>query len=72
MRANDLGFIGCNRNPDPSGGPWTAPPLTDRYWYPFYEKMVELDHGRPGGNIPIPMLTGGLGHKKMKGRLVVE
>ena len=40
---NQLGFIGCNLNPDPSGGHWTAPPLTDRYWYPFYEKMVELD-----------------------------
>jgi 4-oxalmesaconate hydratase len=38
-----LGFIGCNLNPDPSGGHWTAPPLTDRFWYPFYEKMVELD-----------------------------
>jgi 4-oxalmesaconate hydratase len=38
-----LGFVGCNLNPDPSGGHWTAPPLTDRYWYPFYEKMVELD-----------------------------
>ncbi len=40
---NELGFIGCNLNPDPSGGHWTSPPLTDRYWYPFYEKMVELD-----------------------------
>jgi len=40
---NEFGFIGCNLNPDPSGGRWTAPPLTDRYWYPFYEKMVELD-----------------------------
>ena len=40
---NELGFIGCNLNPDPSGGHWTAPPLTDRYWYPFYEKMAELD-----------------------------
>src|ERR1700678_879568 len=39
----ELAFIGCNLNPDPSGGHWTAPPLTDRYWYPFYEKMVELD-----------------------------
>jgi 4-oxalmesaconate hydratase len=38
-----MGFIGCNLNPDPSGGHWTAPPLTDRYWYPLYEKMVELD-----------------------------
>jgi len=30
-------------NPDPSGGYWKDPPLTDRWWYPFYEKMVELD-----------------------------
>lgn len=40
---NEFGFIGCNLNPDPSGGHWTAPPLTDRHWYPLYEKMVELD-----------------------------
>jgi 4-oxalmesaconate hydratase len=39
----ELGFIGCNLNPDPSGGHFDSPPLTDRYWYPFYEKMVELD-----------------------------
>ena len=39
----ELGFVGCNLNPDPSGGHWTSPPLTDRQWYPFYEKMVELD-----------------------------
>ena len=38
-----LGFIGCNLNPDPSGGYWTDPPLTDRWWYPLYEKMVELE-----------------------------
>ena len=40
---NELGMIGCNLNPDPSGGYWNAPPLTDKYWYPLYEKMVELD-----------------------------
>lgn len=39
----ELGFVGCNLNPDPSGGHFSAPPLTDRHWYPFYEKMVELD-----------------------------
>lgn len=38
-----LGFIGCNLNPDPGGGHFKLPPLTDRYWYPIYEKMVELD-----------------------------
>ena len=37
------GFVGCNLNPDPGGGHFTSPPLTDRVWYPFYEKMVELD-----------------------------
>lgn len=39
----ELGFIGCNLNPDPSGGKWETVPLTDRYWYPLYEKLVELD-----------------------------
>ena len=40
---NELGFVGCNLNPDPSGGHWTSAPLTDESWYPLYEKMVELD-----------------------------
>jgi 4-oxalmesaconate hydratase len=40
---NELGFIGCNLNPDPTGGMWKDPPLFDRWWYPLYEKMVELD-----------------------------
>jgi len=39
----ELGFVGCNLNPDPSGGYWTDPPLTDKWWYPLYEKMVELE-----------------------------
>jgi 4-oxalmesaconate hydratase len=39
----ELGFVGCNLNPDPSGGYWTAPPLTDKSWYPLYEAMIELD-----------------------------
>lgn len=38
-----LGFVGCNLNPDPAGGYWCDPPLTDEWWYPLYEKMVELD-----------------------------
>ncbi len=40
---NELGFVGCNLNPDPSGGYWKEPPLTDRWWYPLYEKMVQLE-----------------------------
>ncbi len=39
----ELGFVGCNLNPDPSGGHWTAPPLTDEYWFSLYEAMVDLD-----------------------------
>jgi 4-oxalmesaconate hydratase len=37
------GFVAVNLNPDPSGGYWRDPPLTDRWWYPLYEKLVELD-----------------------------
>jgi 4-oxalmesaconate hydratase len=38
------GFVGLLLNPDPGecSGVET-PPLGDRYWYPLYEKMVELD-----------------------------
>jgi 4-oxalmesaconate hydratase len=39
----ELGFVACNLNPDPSGGHWTSPPLTDEAWFPFYEKLIELD-----------------------------
>jgi len=39
----EYGFVAINLNPDPSGGHWTSPPLSDRYWYPIYEKMVEYD-----------------------------
>ncbi|HEY0826352.1 MAG TPA: amidohydrolase family protein [Ramlibacter sp.] len=37
------GCVGINLNPDPSGGHWKEPPLTDKWWYPIYEKMVEYD-----------------------------
>jgi 4-oxalmesaconate hydratase len=39
----EFGFVGCNLNPDPSGGHWSDPPLFDKWWYPLFEKMVELD-----------------------------
>ena len=39
----EFGFVGFNLNPDPSGGHWDSPPLGDRYWYPIYERMCELD-----------------------------
>jgi len=41
---NELGFIGCNLNPDPTGGMWKDPPLHDKaWWYPLFEKLAELD-----------------------------
>ncbi|MFC0527501.1 amidohydrolase family protein [Phytohabitans kaempferiae] len=39
----ELGFVGCNLNPDPSGGFWSGRPLTDPAWFPLYEVLVELD-----------------------------
>lgn len=38
-----MGFVGCQVNPDPSGGHWNGPPLWDRYWWPLWEAMCELD-----------------------------
>jgi 4-oxalmesaconate hydratase len=40
---DEMRFVGCNLNPDPSGGFWTGPPLGDRYWYPLYDALCELD-----------------------------
>jgi 4-oxalmesaconate hydratase len=40
---DEMGFVGCNVNPDPSGGAWTGPPLAEGYWNPLYETLVELD-----------------------------
>jgi 4-oxalmesaconate hydratase len=40
---NELGAVGCNLNPDPSGGYWKEPPLTDKWWYPLFEKMEEME-----------------------------
>jgi len=40
----ELGFVGCNVNPDVAGGrePLT-PSLASEWWYPLWEKMVQLD-----------------------------
>ncbi len=40
---NEYGFVGINLNPDPSGGHWRDPPLSDSYWHPIYEEMISLD-----------------------------
>src|SRR4029079_48191 len=39
----ELGFVGCLLNPDPMEGEGEPPGLGDEYWYPLYEKLVELD-----------------------------
>ncbi len=44
FRVKEQGFIGCLLNPDPTEGDGTPPPgLGDKFWYPLYEKMCELD-----------------------------
>ena len=43
-RCANMGFKGCLLNPDPyENGGIEAPPLGDRYWYPLYERLCELD-----------------------------
>jgi OH-DDVA meta-cleavage compound hydrolase len=43
-RCVKLGFKGCLLNPDPYENSGTeAPALGERYWYPLYEKLCELD-----------------------------
>ncbi|MDI9331111.1 MAG: amidohydrolase family protein [Alphaproteobacteria bacterium] len=38
----ELGFVGVNLNPDPTGGRWSDPPLWDKnWWYPLYEQLVQ-------------------------------
>lgn len=40
----ELGFVGALLNPDPKEGQGPPPPpLGDRYWYPVYELLCELD-----------------------------
>ena len=39
----EMGFVGCNLNPDPSGGYWNGPTLADRAFWPLYEALCELD-----------------------------
>ncbi|MFF2297904.1 amidohydrolase family protein [Arthrobacter sp. NPDC058127] len=41
----ELGFVGANLNPDPSGS-WAGKPLTDESWFDLYEVIQEL-------NIPV-------------------
>lgn len=43
-RISGEGFVGCNVNPDISGGlAPLAPPLGDRWWYPLWEALTELN-----------------------------
>ena len=40
----EMGFVGCMIDPDPSEGQdLNMPTMENEYWYPLYEKMVELD-----------------------------
>ncbi len=51
----ELGFVGCLVNSDPyENSGREAPGMGDRYWYPLYEKLVELD---------VPAMLHGVGSK---------
>jgi OH-DDVA meta-cleavage compound hydrolase len=51
----ELGFVGCLVNSDPyENSGKEAPGMGDRYWYPLYEKLVELD---------VPVMLHGVGSK---------
>jgi 4-oxalmesaconate hydratase len=39
---NELGFIGILLNPDPGEGVDPTPTLADPYWYPLYEKIIDM------------------------------
>ena len=41
-RCAAAGFVACNLNPDPSGGRWDSPPLTDPWWEPLWEALERL------------------------------
>ena len=51
-RCAEMGFIGFKINPDPGEGGWEVPHMGEKYWYPIYDKMCQLDmpaliHGGP-------------------------
>ncbi|MFV0375172.1 amidohydrolase family protein [Microbacterium sp.] len=50
----DLGFVGAMVNSDPFEGTEAPPAMGDRYWYPLYEALCELD---------VPMLLHSAGCK---------
>jgi OH-DDVA meta-cleavage compound hydrolase len=51
----ERGFVGCLVNSDPyENSGKEAPGMGDRYWYPLYEKLVELD---------VPAMLHGVGSK---------
>jgi 4-oxalmesaconate hydratase len=42
-RCVEAGFVGCNLNPDPSGGRWTSPSLADPWWDPLWAALERLN-----------------------------
>ena len=57
----ELGFVGVKINCDPGEGGIESPQMGEEWWYPLYEKMVELDvpgllHGGPYNYVREPEL----------------
>jgi 4-oxalmesaconate hydratase len=38
----EMGFVGVLLNPDPDEGGGRSPRLSDPYWYPLWEKLIEM------------------------------
>ncbi len=49
---NELGFVGLLVNPDPGEGVEMTPTLADPYWFPLYEKAIEM-------KVPLHIHSGG-------------
>jgi 4-oxalmesaconate hydratase len=43
FRVKEQGFVACNINPDIAGGSSFTPSPGNEWWYPLYEKLVELN-----------------------------
>ena len=43
FRVKEQGFVACNINPDIAGGSQFTPSVADEWWYPLYEKLVQLN-----------------------------
>ena len=59
------GNVGINLNPDPSGGHWTSPPLTDRHWQVIRFMRSEYEAKGTGPTVRVLGKTSGVPVKEL-------